>query len=213
MQELIAAYLFQHKKCPLPRIGILSVRLQEAEQVPGEKIITVPPPEVIFSNHEADPAEFIEFISANKFISREEAGYLLDKSCEEMLALPPSGSATIPGAGKFIKDPVGKLIFVPAALPPYFLPDVPAERVVHADSSHSMLVGDKETSTAAMTEYYTDAGPERKKRGWVWAALILLLLSAATIIFYLNDDGHNAFFGTAHWDQPAPAGQTYRELP
>jgi len=213
MQELIAAYLFQHKKCPLPGIGHLSERLRDAEQVPGEKKITAPVPEIIFSNHAADPAEFIEFITANKFISREEAGYLLDKCCEEMQALPASGSILIPGAGKFIKDPVDKLIFVPTALPSYYLPDVPAERVIHADSSHSMLVGDKETSTAAMTEYYTEAEPERKKRRWLWAALVLLLLSAATIVYYFNDDAHNAVFGNAQKDQAAPAGQTYRKIP
>ncbi len=213
MQKLIASYLFQHKKCALPHIGVLEIKYKEAVPLQGEQKITAPVPEICFSDRVKDDAGFIEYIAASKYISPEEAAYHLNKYCEEINTLLLNGEAVIPGAGVFRKNENDKIIFVPTALPAYFLPGTAAMRVIHADKSHSMLVGDKETNTAAMTEYYTDTTPAKRKRFFLLTALVLILLASAAVVLYLNDEGHNSFFGISHKYEAAPAGNTYQKLP
>ena len=213
MQNLVAAYLFQHKKCALPHIGVLEIKYKEAAFLQGEQKITAPVPEISFTDRVKDDAGFSEYIAASKHISPEEAAYHLNKYCEEIKAMALNGFVEIPGAGLFRKNEEDKIIFVAEELPAYFLQDAPAMRVIHADKSHSMLVGDKETNTAAMTEYYTDVASPTKKRFFLWTALVLFLLAAATVAMYLNDEGHNSFFGISHKYEVTPAAHTYQKLP
>lgn len=213
MQKLIAAYLFQHKKCALPHIGVLEIKYKEAAPLQGEQKITAPVPEICFSDRVKDDAGFIDYIAASKNISSEEAAYHLNKYCEEINGLPLNGNAEIPGAGVFRKNENDKIIFVPEELPAYFLPDTAAMRVIHADKSHAMLVGDKETNTAAMAEFFIDTAPAKKKRFFLLTALVLILLASAAVVLYLSNDGHNSFFGISHKYEAAPAGNTYQKLP
>ena len=213
MQNLISSFLFQHKKCALPQIGTLEIKYKEAVTVQGVQRISAPVPEICFSDRVKDDKELIEYITESKFISHEEAVYQLNKYCEEIVSLPLNGSAEIPGAGIFRKNADNGIIFVPTEIPAYFLPDTTAMRVIHADKSHTMLVGDKETNTAAMTEYYTDAVASPNKRFYLWTAVVLLLIAAAGIVFYLNSDGHNSFFGISHKYEATHAGKPYQKLP
>ena len=64
--------------------------------------------------------------------------------------------------GSFFVDDNGKINFKPEELPAAFSQPVFAERVIHPDAEHQILVGDKETTNTVMTELL--AAKSRNKR-------------------------------------------------
>lgn len=211
MQKLIASYLFQNRKCMLPFPGTLEIINEEAVYNAGEQTISAPVPVIHFSHHIGDPADLENFIAANKAVTKEEASYQLHKFCDEIKSLNKGEEIIIPGAGKFYKDG-DKIEFLAEKLPPVFTHAVKAERVVHPDRSHHMIVGDKETNTAVMTEYFAEGEIKKRKKWWI-AALILFLISVAAVVLYMNTDGHNSQFGISHKYEIKDADSTYRKIP
>ena len=70
-----------------------------------------------------------------------------------------------------------------------------AERVIHPQAEHSILVGDKETTNTVMTDYFNEE-PVVKDRWWIWA-IVLGLAALAILLFYFNDADASSFFGNA----------------
>ncbi|HNJ30135.1 MAG TPA: hypothetical protein PLQ40_14340, partial [Ferruginibacter sp.] len=68
---------------------------------------------------------------------------------------------------------------------------VTAERVIHPNAEHSMLVGDRETTNTVMTEYLS-AGEITPNRWWIWA---IILAAAALLALLFYSGSHAAFFG------------------
>lgn len=212
MQKLIAEYLFQHKKCSLPEAGTLEIRNTEATAEAGQKKITPPVPVIHFTDQTGDTTDLHNYIAAGKGISVDEAAYELNKFCEELKSLTQGEKYNMPDAGHFYINPKGKLDFIPETIPAYYLPVVNAERVVHEGNSHSIMVGDRETTNTAMAEYYSEDIRVKRTTWRIWAA-VLLVLAAAAIVFYLNDDRRNSFFGNSTKPEVKAAGTTYRNLP
>jgi hypothetical protein len=65
-------------------------------------------------------------------------------------------------AGSFYRDENEDLQFKTVSLPGAYFPEVVAERVIHPDVAHNILVGDTETNSAAMTELL-NTGEEKKR--------------------------------------------------
>jgi hypothetical protein len=65
---------------------------------------------------------------------------------------------------------------------------VVAERVIHKDAEHAILVGDKETTNVEMTEYYTDETAVAKDKWWIWA-IVLGVVAISVIAYYLSQNG------------------------
>ncbi len=212
MQKLIAGYLFRHKKCVLPGLGTLEIRNAEAGSVAGEQMITPPTPGIHFTDKVSDAEGLALYISADKNISPAEATYLLEKFSGDIHQSGSGQKTEIPGAGYFSKDADDAVIFIPAELPAYFFPNVHAERVIHPDKSHAILVGDKETDSAAMAEFFAEETPARKRYWGIWTALLFGIAGAA-MVFYMNDDNRNSFFGVSHQYGIHAAGDTYKKVP
>lgn len=212
MQELLANYLFQYKQAVLPQIGTLHLRTESATSIFGEQKIAAPVSYIVLLDEMGDSVSFIEYIAANKHISIDEAAYQLNKFSEEITSLHTNNSFEIERLGKFSKDENEKIIFEGFKPPAYFLPSVHAERVIHPNESHTMLVGDTETSTAAMVDFYTEEAPVKKSKWWVWA-LVLFAVAIAGIAFYLNRDGSNPYFGNSNKEELKAADSTYKMLP
>ena len=212
MQSLIANYLFQYKKCVLPDIGTLEIQSTEAGVISGEKKITPRVPSIIFTDQFTDSGDLQHYISVNKEISNEEADYQLNNFCKDLNALQKDTQLEIPGAGNFYVTHSGKLSFDPVIIPQNFLPEVQAERMIHNNTPHAILVGDTETTNAAMEEFFKEEKPAVKSKRWVWAVL-LILIAASAIIFYMNNKNSNAMFGTSQKPDVKPAPATYRKIP
>lgn len=208
MQDLIAAYLFQYKKCPLPGVGTLYVNRHEAVIVSGEKKILPPFSEITFDSKETEAADLVSYIAAEKEINEEEALYRLHKFSH---ALKERLHSTIRNVGAFEKNSDNDLIFTPVT-PVNYYTEIHAERVVRTDSSHNMLVGDKETTTTAMTEYFTPSDAPRRSFWWIWA-LIIIAVSVGLIVLYMNDDTGTRSFGNAEQHRAPQETKTYSKLP
>jgi hypothetical protein len=212
MQKLIADYLFQYKKCALPQIGTLKIKTTPASSIMGEQKITAPVSTIYFTDEITDSRNLTEYIAANKNVSVDEAVYQLKNICTDISSLNNNDKFLLTGVGEFYKAGNGKISFHTINLPAYFAPPVYAERVIHPNDSHAILVGDTETDRNTMAEYYTEDEPVHKSKWWVWA-IVLFAVATALIVVYANDKNSNSFFGISHkYDVPA-ATKTYKKLP
>jgi hypothetical protein len=180
MQTLIADFLFQHKKIVIPQVGSLQIKHIPAVASFGERSIAAPTPT-------------IEFYSDDTAVNYE-ASHSLNNISEDIKNIQAGTQYEIAQVGKFYKDDAHKIAFTAYEIPVAFLPQVKAERVIHPNDSHNMLVGETETNTAAMTEYYTDDEAVKKDKWWVWA-IVLFVIAFAAIAFYMIQHNGSLIFG------------------
>jgi hypothetical protein len=206
MEKLLSAYLFEYKNCPLPSVGSLLLQPGHAKYLPGENKMLAPVPFVELAAHEAATDNLLRFIAFKKNISIGEADIKLGAFCKRLTSMQAYEELPFDTAGSFYMDENGKLHFKTLSVPTAFLPAVAAERVIHPDVAHSMLVGDKETNSTAMSELLNDETVSRSR--W-WIAAIILAVLALIIVFiyyYQNEAGAT---GNAMPVKPAPAPKTY----
>lgn len=213
MQELLSAYLFQYKKCPLPGTGTLFIKRHEAVIIVSDKKILPPTRQIFFEKKETDAADLHDYIAVQKGISREEAAQKLSQYSETISNLQAPDKISITDVGEFYRDADGSLEFLPAVPVSAFAPEVQAERVIHPHEEHPILVGDTETTNTEMTEYYAEEAPSRKNRWWWIAAIVLFALAALLVVFYMDKNGVYSTFGISHQYDVQPAPETYKKLP
>ena len=212
MQKLLANYLFQYKNCALPQIGTLNIKFESAALEMGVQKIHAPLNKIIFTNEITDSKSLTEYIAANKNISFDEAAYQLKNISTEILNLKDGQEFLLDNVGAFTRSPNNKLLFTEVKEEAFFAPSVYAERVIHPDDSHSILVGDKETDRNSMTEFFTDSVPVEKDKWWIWA-IVIFILSAVMIFIYLNDDIKNSSFGVSHKYEISKPTTQYKNIP
>lgn len=194
MQQLITSYLFQHKTCPLPGLGTLSVIQSSAESDFLNKQIKAPQPSVIFEGRETEASALVDFIAGKLGIPVMEAIDALGKYCNQLKTDLSNNNVTVINlAGSLSSGAQSKINFKPAQLNPVFLPPVNAERVIHPDAQHTMLVGDKETTNTEMADYYSET-TVTKNYWWLWA-LVLAVLALIGLVLYYNDASFSPGFG------------------
>ena len=185
MQELFASYLVQKKECSIPLIGKFKINTLAAELDIANKQILPPADEIIFSEG-ADylTQDFTNYISFSKNLSPDEAEEKIHHWCLQSKSKLDSGE-------KIIFDSIGSLqkdetatIFFQRKKGVNFFENIPAERVIHKNAEHTVLVGDKETTNSAMNEYYKDVPLMLRKSSWKIWAIILFILSLIIIGIY-----------------------------
>ena len=187
MHHLIASYLFQNKNCPLPGLGTLFVSPGKAEVDFLNTIIKAPAPRIVFEAGDSVADNLIDYIAAKTNRSVEQTtGKLLAFCYGLKTATTANKPTTLNGVGNFFIDSSGKINFRSAQLPAAFLQPVKAERVIHPDAEHQILVGDKETTNTLMNEYFSEEVPVKKNRWWIWA-IVLAVLALLVILLYLNN--------------------------
>ena len=212
MQQLIANYLFQYKNCPLSQVGTLHLQSASSTSEIGTQKIIPPSHTISFSKDITDSKNLTEFIAANKNISVDEAAYQLRNISEEIINLKEQEEFSLKGVGVFLRSQNDNLIFSQVQTDVSFAQPVYAERVIHPDDSHAILVGDKETDRNTMTEFFTETEPLKKNKWWIWAAA-LFVLSIVLISVYLNNENQNKSFGISHKYELSDASNQYKNIP
>ena len=212
MQQLLANYLFQYKNCPLPQIGTLHLQTAAAASEIGTQKINPPLNNIFFSKEEIESTNLAAFIAANKNISVDEAAYQLKNISQEIINLKEGRQFSFAGIGTFSKTQNDHLTFSQVQTDLSYAQPVYAERVIHPDDSHAILVGDKETDRNTMTEFFTETESVKKSKWWIWAAA-LFLISIIMIIIYLNNKNHNSFFDSSHKYELKEATNQYKNIP
>ena len=193
MQKQIASYLFQHKTCPLPGLGTLSVLNSGAEADFTNKLITAPKSFIQFSNAETDTAGLLNYLVLTTGADKYEVTEALDHFCDNLKnKIADQSDMQIESIGTFFVDGSGNINFTPQELPTAFVQPVFAERVIHPDAEHQILVGDKETTNTVMTGYFNET-PVVKDRWWIWAIVLSVTGLIALIIYFTELNGVSPF--------------------
>ena len=180
----------------MPGLGSLSLTTLPANTDISNKNMTAPAHQIMFNEEESNSGELISYLSQKTQSNTFEAAAALDHYCDGLKnALAEKKTAAIEGTGMFEVDDSGKLIFTAKELPPAFLPQVQAERVIHPETEHQMLVGDKETTNIQMAEYF-NVETVTKDRWWIWAVL-LGVIGLLAVLIYLNDADNSSLLGNA----------------
>ncbi|CAN5211792.1 hypothetical protein BH09BAC2_BH09BAC2_09420 [soil metagenome] len=187
MEELIVQYLLMNNECRIAGVGVLKVHHRSAHLDIVHKQMLPPKQEIIFDeDSDIHDNGIIPFIVSVRNISNSEAEKMFYSFCEEKKKkLAAGGSWEIPAVGFLQKNMDDHIAFVPFANNDFYQP-VPAERVLHKNAEHSVRVGDKETTSAAMTEYYREDEEAGRKRWWI-AAVILFTLAAGLLIYHFSN--------------------------
>jgi CCDC81-like prokaryotic HU domain 2 len=188
MQDIIASYLIQKKECHLPLLGSFKI-----EQVPAlldiaNKKLIPSTDEIIFSeNVNSVSAELKDYLSHFNRMSVQEAEEQINSWClRAKVKLDEGEKITLDSVGNLLKDADGNIIFQREDGINFYEP-VAAERVIHKNVEHTMLVGDKETTSVAMNEFYKEDATAENKFSWKIWAIILFAVCLLILIFYFSN--------------------------
>lgn len=188
MHSLITSYLLQTDKCALPNIGFFKINYKSAETDIVNKQMLPPVEEVVFNEQAAFSSPgLINYIAVKRNIPPGEAENLLNNFCKEWEEKIKAGEALcFESFGCLQKNEAGMISFTRAEGPVYCKP-VNAERVLHDNTEHAVLVGDRETTSTAMNEYYKE-NILVAKRGWIVRAAILSAIALAILVYCLYNN-------------------------
>lgn len=185
MQELITSYIIQCKECRLAGLGKFTRSSVHAAQDIVNKRMFPPSTEIVFTTREEKFSDdLIKYISDKKKIDTSEALTLIKKWCAETKAKLKNGEEILlQPLGVLKKGALGNILFHTENSALFFVP-VAAERVIHKNSEHAVLVGDKETTSSVMNQFYHVEETNRKSNAWKIFAIILLLIALVLLFFY-----------------------------
>ena len=196
MQKQIASFLFQNKTCPLPGLGTLSVVCDSARADFTTKIITAPQTVIQFESKETAVASLLDYLATTTGADKYEVTEALDHFCDNIKnKITDQSGVQLESIGTFFVDDLGKINFTPEELPTVFAQPVFAERVIHPDAEHHILVGDKETTNTLMTDFFNETTVV-KDRWWIWA-IVLGVIGLLALLIYFTEFKGNAAFGNA----------------
>ena len=180
----------------MPGLGNLSLTAGEANADFTNKIINAPIASINFVPGETNATGLLSFVATRTNSDTYEATEALDHFCDNLKnKITLHSSARLEGVGNFFVNSNGDINLEPAQLPQELLQPVTAERVIHPQAEHSILVGDKETTNTLMTEYFNEETAV-KDRWWIWA-IVLGLIGLTILLIYFNDADSSAQFGNA----------------
>ncbi len=196
MHQQIASFLFQNKICPLPGVGTLSMQHSGAEADFTSKTITAPKAGIQFVRSETDTAALVDYLTATTGGSKYEMTEALEHFCDTLKKDVTTRQVALPGIGIFYADGSSKINFTEETLPVSFMQPVFAERVIHPNDEHHILVGDKEMTNTVMTEMLAPTETVSNDRWWIWA-LVLALIAITFILLYFTQPNIGSAFGNA----------------
>ena len=192
MRDLITSYLIQAKECNLPGIGSFKIITKPASVDVANKKIFPPADEIIFSERtDKISDDLITYIAHKKNIDPTASKEEIKTWCKDTKEKIASGEEiSFDSIGSIQKDADGKVFFTRLQHLTFFEPVI-AERVIHKDAEHAMLVGDKETTSSAMNLLLHEE-VETKNSSWNIIALILLVIALLVIFLHFYTSSPNS---------------------
>ena len=195
MIQLINNYLLQHKSVSIPGLGTIYVERIPAQSDFINKQLLPPSYHYRFDKYfDAPGKEFFSFLAAMKSIPEYEAIKVYNEWAMGVRnSIGANKPAMLDGIGTLKRDTSGDVVFEPLSTLRTYDVAVPAQRIIRTNARHTMLVGDKETTTVDMTGYFQKV--HKEKASWWIYALILAALSLVAIFFHYFKHGSDAPFG------------------
>ncbi len=189
MQDLITSFIIQSKECKLRDIGKFRVENTPAGLDIANKKISPPVVEILFSGREEKISdELVKYIAGKKNISLSQALDDLKNWCAESKIKLKTGEEILLEPVGFLKKGAAGNTFFHSQKQVEFFEAVLVQRVIHKNSEHAVLVGDRETTSSAMNQYYHEVPAETKSNTWKILAGILLAIALFLLFlhFYQN---------------------------
>lgn len=209
MQDLISSYLIQKKECSLPSLGKITINSSTPSFDVADKKISAPQDEFVFSGRADHHYEgLVKYISQKQKISEKEAKENLISWCHSAKEKLNDGEKINLGSlGFFQKNSSGVISFTNEE-PLLFYQPVKAERALHKNDEHAVLVGDRETTSSAMNQYLNEEEVVSDSR---WKIISIVLLAIAVILLFIHFYIHSFSFisGNQSHIQPQSPAATY----
>jgi hypothetical protein len=182
MYTILNRYLFLHKSIPVPGLGTICMESQPANIDASTRSIHPPVYRFRFDKFSDSPDKnLFNYLSAQQNISDYEALRQYNDFAYSLRdRLNYFREAPWEGLGILKKDDLGEIHFETSIVNPFFLQPVPAEKVVHANAKHMLLVGDRERSNSEMSDWFAEE-PVHGNRLW-WLVALLIGIAAVFVI-------------------------------
>lgn len=184
MQDLITSFLVQTKECNLPGIGKFRIITTPAELDIANHQMSPPKDEILFTGKpDKNYEELTRYIANKKNINEKEAEQELKSWCESAKEKLDDGEKiTFETVGSLQKNTSGNIFLQSQKLLNFFEP-VAAGRVIHKNAEHAVLVGDRETTSSVMNQFFQEDEKIKDSR-WKIMAIILFIIALAVLIFH-----------------------------
>ncbi len=192
MLGLFYQYLIRNEKIVLPGLGTVAMqRLSSESDIAAHKIS---PPLYTFAWHQGNttpPKRFFIWLAHRLNIAEEEAAIQVTNFVADVKREINAGKEIKwHGVGIIRRGFDSGIEFEPERRTLSFDEDVAAEKVIHENSRHTILVGDAEKSSDQMNQILLL--PTRKKIFTPYkVAIVLLILSLLFSIWYVSQNGLN----------------------
>lgn len=187
MQELINSFIIQSKECRLRGIGKFQSVMHPAQADIANKQITPPAEEKIFTPREERISdELVKYAAAKNNISMEDAFEKIKEWCAETRSKLKNGEEIfLPSLGFLKTNQSGNISFQALKAFPFYQP-ITVERVIHKNSTHNVLVGDRETDSSVMSRFFNeeDSSEKVKRNAWKIISIALFVIALLLLIFY-----------------------------
>jgi nucleoid DNA-binding protein len=183
MQALITSYLIQKKECNLPLLGHFRIKTKPADFEKANKKIFPPTDEILYSEFAGNlSGDLITYISDLRNITRDEAEGKINNWCQYAKEKLDLGEKIIFNSmGSLQKDAAGNIFFQRKKEYSFYEP-VSAEGF-NKNSEHPVLVGDTETTSAVMNEFFRQEIIQKRTWWKIWA-IVLLTISLLVLVYY-----------------------------
>ena len=212
MQDLITSFIIQSKECRLRDVGKFRVVNTSARVDVANKQIIPPALEIVFTSREEKISDgLVKYISEKKKIPVAEALDEMKRWCSDAKSKLKKGETILlEPLGVLKKGASGNEFVRSSDTTISFFEPVVAERVIHENTEHAMLVGDRETTSSAMNDYYHNEESKRKSNTWKIIGIILLTIGFFLLFlhFYANPFSVKTI-GNQQKVIPATAPKTY----
>jgi hypothetical protein len=201
MVEVLNSYLVQHKSLSIPGLGTIYVERKPAQSDFVNKQIIGPSYHYRFDRYfDAPDKDFFAYLAAQKEIADYEAIRWYNEWAYDLRnKLRTEHEVKWDNIGTLKTDITGEIVFEAQQHLVTYLDPVKAERVIRTNAQHTMLVGDKEVTNTAMTNYLNEETVYVEKESWWIYALILATVAAIVIFFHFFQNGVHS--GSLHNQQ------------
>jgi hypothetical protein len=190
MYRILNRYLFLKKSIPVPGLGTICMETQPASIDASTRTILPPIYRFRFDKFFDSPdKDLFAYLSAQQDISDYEALRQYNDFAYSLRdRLNYFREAPWEGLGILKKDDMGEIHFESSISTPSFLQPVPAEKVVHANAKHMLLVGDRERSNTEMSDWFAEE-PVHGNRLWWLVALVGGIVASLIIMIHFSSKG------------------------
>ncbi len=188
MQKIIASYLVQKKECALPGIGSFKINTKPAGLDIANKQIFPPTDEIVFNENEVHlQNELITYISVQQNIDQLYAAGNISNWCRHAKDKLDAGEKIYFDSIGTLQKNAGGNIFLQRRKAIQFYQPVSAERIIHKNEEHSVLVGDRETTSVVMNEFFREEDVIEKRAWWKIWAIIMFSISLLILIIHFSN--------------------------